>query len=177
MKRAIGVWQLIVIVLASTMIPVNAQSNQPAPPKQSLNQWRTYSNVRYRYSVRYPSSLVPQGEADNGDGQKFLSRNAKTQLLVYGSNNVLDETIASRFAQNRRAGASKTSDTVVTFARLKDNWYVVSGYKAETIFYQKCYLVKDHFVTFEISYPKTERAIWDKITSRISRDFQPELQR
>lgn len=172
MKRAIGVWQLVIIVLASTMIPVNAQSNQPARPKQSLTPWRTYSNVRYRYSMRYPSSLVPQGEADNGDGQKFLSRNAKTQLLVYGSNNVLDETIASRFAQNRKT----IPDTVVTFARQKENWYVVSGYKAEKIFYQKCYLVKDHFVTFEISYPKTEHTAWDKITSRISRDFQPKLQ-
>ncbi len=46
------------------------------------NQWlfaaeiyETYYNHRYDYSIDYPKDvLFPQGESDNGDGQKFLSK-------------------------------------------------------------------------------------------------------
>ena len=87
---------------------------------------------------------------------------------MYGSNNTLDETITSRFSKERRGGINGEPGTVVAYARQKDSWYVVSGYRRGKTFYRKCYLMNDYFVTFEITYPRTERAVWDKIVSRIS---------
>ena len=53
--------------------------------KQNNVKYETYHNERYGYSLEYPDFLIPQGEADNGDGQKFFSEDQKIQLLVYGA--------------------------------------------------------------------------------------------
>ena len=35
--------------------------------------YHTYHNPRFGYSIAYPKDILyPQGESDNGDGQKFL---------------------------------------------------------------------------------------------------------
>ena len=34
-----------------------------------------YYNERYGYGMEYPDILIPQGEADSGDGQAFVSGN------------------------------------------------------------------------------------------------------
>src|SRR5574341_695767 len=40
--------------------------------------YRTYHNARFNYSISYPFKvLIPQGEAVNGDGQKFLSQDGR----------------------------------------------------------------------------------------------------
>ena len=34
------------------------------------NNYKTYANARFKYSISYPADLlIPQGEAENGDGQ------------------------------------------------------------------------------------------------------------
>ncbi len=55
--------------------------------------YQTYHNLRFGYSIAYPKTILyPQGESDNGDGQKFLSKEADASLIVYGSYNALDQT-------------------------------------------------------------------------------------
>jgi hypothetical protein len=69
------------------------------------NNYRTYHNARFDYSISYPANiLVPQGEAENGDGQKFLSGNGRAEMLVYGSHNSLDQSL-------RQVYESETSRT------------------------------------------------------------------
>lgn len=69
-----------VLVLLSTSVLTDGQRVE--------NEYRTYHNIRFGYSISYPAdSLIPQGEAENGDGQKFLSRDGRTEMLVYGSHN------------------------------------------------------------------------------------------
>src|SRR5215468_1936487 len=67
---------------------------QPAAP----HTWKTYTNVRFQYAICYPDELLaPQGEADNSDGQKYLA-NDGGELIVFGSNNALNESLKNRFA-------------------------------------------------------------------------------
>ncbi len=64
------------------------------------HQYRTYRNVRFDYSISYPADLLsPQGESVNEDGQRFVSRDGRTELLVYGSHNSLDQTLREVFEQ------------------------------------------------------------------------------
>jgi hypothetical protein len=165
---------MILLTACGVPLPVGAQqSKSPAVPRQNTVSWQTYTNARFGYTVRYPASLLkPQGESDNGDGQKFLSRDGKTRLLVYGSHNVLGETIASRFAEDRR-GEKNNAGRKVTYARQKNDWYVVSGVQDGKNFYRKCYLRGGDFVTWEITYPVTERAVWDRLTARVGAEFAP----
>jgi hypothetical protein len=70
--------------------------------------WKTYTNVRFQYHICYPADLmVPQGEPDNSDGQKFLAHGG-AELIVYGSNNALDESLEKTLADTgaRLAGPS-----------------------------------------------------------------------
>lgn len=126
--------------------------------------YRTYSNARYGFSIAYPAGLlVPQGESDNGDGQKFVSRNKSATLTAFGSNR-LERTLQDEFhaAQENRS---------VTYKVLKQDMFVVSGTENGKIFYQKTLLRGDVFKTFIIEYDEKERATFDSITTRIARSF------
>ena len=126
--------------------------------------YQTYSNARYGFSIAYPVGiLVPQGESDNGDGQKFVSKNGSATLLAFGSNR-LDRSIQDEFQ-------SAQQNRTVTYKVLKRDMFVVSGTENGKIFYQKTLLRGDAFKTFIIEYDEQERATFDPITARIARSF------
>jgi hypothetical protein len=127
--------------------------------------YRTYSNARYGFSIAYPAGiLIPQGESDNGDGQRFASRNGSASLVAFGENR-LDRSLADEFrsAQENRS---------VTYKVLRRDMFVVSGFGNGKIFYQKTLLRGGSFKTFVIEYDEGERATFDPITSRIAASFR-----
>jgi hypothetical protein len=151
---------------------------RPAPASgQALAQgtsdaisYKFYNNARYQYSIAYPAGiLIPQGEADNGDGQKFLSKDGKVVMLVYGQFNALNQTLKNAFSEALREG---TPGGAVTYKLLKNNWFVVSGTVSNRVFYQKTILVDDTFKTFRIEYPESQKDAFDKITGEIARSFK-----
>ncbi|MDQ3816635.1 MAG: hypothetical protein M3362_02955 [Acidobacteriota bacterium] len=127
--------------------------------------YRTYTNVRFQYSVSYPAGvLIPQGEADNSDGQIFRSRDRRAEMRVFGRYNVQNETLQSAFN-----AAQEGKD--VTYKVLKRNFYVVSGRQNGKIFYEKTLLKGDTFKTFMIEYDEADSAKYDPMTARIARSF------
>ena len=48
----------------------------------SQTKYNTYSNARFGYTISYPASLIPQGEADNGwpAPVKLLQAEGENQL-------------------------------------------------------------------------------------------------
>lgn len=126
--------------------------------------YKTYTNARYRYSISYPPGLLaPQGEADNGDGQAFRSKDGSAEMRVYGSQD-LGGGLAEAY---REAQAGKT----VTYKTMKGNWFVVSGRDGGKIFYRKTMMKDDVLKTFSIEYDESQRAVYDAITARIARSF------
>lgn len=144
-----------------------SEINRTIATTSFINQrvtYRTYTNARYGFSIAYPFGiLVPQGEPDNGDGQKFVSRDGSATLLAFGSHR-LDRSLQDEFqtAQENRA---------VTYKVLKRDMFVVSGTENGKIFYQKTLLRGDVFKTFIIEYDEYERNTFDAITTRIARSF------
>ena len=144
----------------------------PAPAQGTSDaiSYKTYGNSRFGYSIAYPAGiLIPQGEADNGDGQKFLSKDEKVVMLVYGQFNVLNQTLKNAFSEALREG---TPGGAVTYKLLKDNWFVVSGTVSNRVFYQKTMLVGNTFKTFRIEYPESQKAAFDRITVEIAKSFK-----
>lgn len=45
--------------------------------------WKRYSNTKYAYGVCYPPELVPQREADDGDGREFKSRDGQAVARAF----------------------------------------------------------------------------------------------
>ena len=126
--------------------------------------YRTYSNARYGYSIAYPVGLlIPQGESENGDGQKFISKDGGTTLTAFGSNR-LNRSLQDEFQ-------SAQENRTVTYKVLKRDMFVVSGTENGKIFYQKTLLRGDVFKTFIIEYDERVRTTFDSITTRIARSF------
>lgn len=142
---------------------INRTSDTPSFITQRVT-YRTYSNARYGFSIAYPVGLlIPQGEPDNGDGQKFVSRDGRASLTAFGSHR-LDRSLQDEFqsAQENRS---------VTYKVLKRNMFVVSGTENGKIFYRKTLLRGDVFKTFIIEYDEQERARFDAITTRVASSF------
>ena len=128
----------------------------------------TYVNPRFAYAVTYPRGvLLPQGEAENGDGQRFVSPDGRAVLAVWGSHNALNQTLLSHHQDAVRDFGGR-----VTYQALRPDWYVFSGIRQGRIFYQKTLFRDDIFKTFTFTYDATQRHLYDRIAAAISKSFQ-----
>lgn len=144
------------------------------PGEVTPGQERVYGNVRFGYSVKYPSDMLfPQGEADNGDGQRFISKDSKAKLTVYGANNIDSTTLDAELDLESRGRMENDSKRVVAYKRLKDNWFVISGFQEGNVFYLKRFLVDNYLITFNFIYPETEKEKWDSVLTNMVEDFNP----
>lgn len=129
--------------------------------------YQTYYNARFGYSIVYPSSLlVPQREADNGDGRKFLSRDGRVKLTVYGVNNALNRTHAQEYA--RAQDAWNTDGAKITLSKLTPQHFALSGFIDNNIFYEKTVFRGDTFCTMIWEYPKELR---QRVDTPLNRSF------
>ena len=135
--------------------------------------YHTYGNARFGYVINYPMDiLIPQGEADNGDGQKFISKGKDVIALVYGSNNALDETLKGKYQDAIRGSDSEIRHRVVKYKIIKQNWFVVSGEEGENIFYLKTIYNNNAFITFHVTYPKSKKHTFNSIVAAMSKSFK-----
>ena len=133
----------------------------------------TYYNSRFEYSIKYPVKvLVPQEEAENGDGRVFLAK-AGAEMRVWGQYNALMETLKSAYEND-----IDDYGRGVTYKILQSNGYVISGTKGNKVYYQKTILNGDDgdggavFATFTIEYKKAEKAKYDGIVTKIAASFK-----
>ncbi|HSH37926.1 MAG TPA: hypothetical protein VK993_04000 [Chthoniobacterales bacterium] len=133
----------------------------------------TYTNVRFGYAVDYPADmLTPQGEPDNGDGQRFTSQTGDVELLAVGSYNALDKTLRERFAEEMEPEDDDAPKRTVTYKVLKKDWFVVSGTEGKRVFYTKVMLKEDTFKRMTFRYPAERDAELTPLTARIAKSFR-----
>jgi hypothetical protein len=149
--RRTAFYFILVSVLACAGIALGGPGDMRIQRCVDRHSWKTYTNVRFQYHICYPADLLlPQGESDNSDGQKFLAQDG-ANLSVWGSNNALDASVKDVLAdtESRLIGTSGK----VTYKMLKANWFVVSGQNEQTVFYSKVVYNShdDQFKTFELT--------------------------
>jgi hypothetical protein len=131
--------------------------------------WTTYANSRFAYSICYPKNLLdPQGESPNGDGQKFFAKDG-AQLLVYGSNNALNESINDVF--NRTASRLAGPSGKISYKAVKPAWFVLSGQHDSTIFYAKTLYGKDLVLSFELTYDSSQSSVYNPVAAKLASCF------
>jgi hypothetical protein len=134
-------------------------------PAADRHTWKVYTNVRFQYSICYPQDLlVPQGESENSDGQRFLGKDG-AKLVVFGRNNVLNEPLknAQEETGTRLVGASGK----VTYKAIKPGWFVVSGQKERSVFYAKTLYAHKQFKSFELTYDSRASAVYKPVITRL----------
>ena len=123
-----------------------------------------YVNARFGYAICIPDGLAGQGEADNGDGQRFVADDG-AELIVYGAHNALDETLAAR----REATLERLGPA--SYRAGGRDWFVVSGRAGERIYYVRTTLRRGVFTSFELTYPDAAAARWNAAAADLSRCF------
>ena len=135
------------------------------------SKYSTYNNARFGYSIQFPLDLLEmQGEADNGDGATFISKDGSAEMRVWGQNNALNRSVRDEYAE-----ALKRADTTFTYKSLLKNGFAVSGTSRDKIYYQKTLYRPGKggvFYTLTIEYPAAERAKFDAVVQRIVKSFK-----
>jgi hypothetical protein len=168
MSKRMG-WSLVtvcaVIVVAALIVHSaqrettnsSEQITSSAPP----NAFANYVNVRFAYSLCYPPQLLaPQGEAADGDGQKFVSGDGQAVAIAYGSNNALGQSLQQVFDQDTQGVTVNTKNVDV-------NTFTFSGTSSGLTVVEKT-LVQDQVVkTVNIKFPTAMMATYVPIAERM----------
>lgn len=82
-----------------------------------------YPNLRYGFVLSYPAGFVVDVPPENGDGRRF--RMGECEILAFGSNNVLNETLRSREREHKQDFSAASHRTG------GPNWVQMSGVKGD----------------------------------------------
>lgn len=143
---------------------------QQTSKKKERIFWNSYANARFLYSIDYPAGiLIPQREADNRDGRKFLSRDGHAQMITFGRYALDTDTLQKEYEDAIKGEGGQSR--IISLKKLKGNWFVVSGSENGKIFYRKTIFNGGAFKTFSIEYDESEKNFYDPITEHISKSF------
>ena len=158
---------LTCVVLAAALagyIVMNRKKSAPQGSSSSIS-YETYVNVRFAYSVCYaPSLFIPQGEAADGDGQKFLSRDGHATVFVYGSN-ATDQTLQQDLNQEAGYLTGGASPATIVQKSLGQNSFTISAQTPAQIIYEKTLLQDNEFKTIQIQYDKPQAPTYQAIVT------------
>ncbi len=157
----------------SPVAQAQAAETAPTPPpsskKQASVEMVSYTNGRFGFSVQRPKNFKPLRSPDNGGGQAFAGPGG-AELRVWGSYNSLDQTVEQAYSE---AKATRARSGEVTYAAQKDNWYVLSGFEGDGVFYEKFILADGQITGLEMTYPRSKKATYDPIVGRVAKSLTP----
>lgn len=153
--------------------PINSADSEKITPKygeiKETQSSAVYKNSRFGFIVRYPkNTLFPQGESDNGDGQVFVSGDGTFFLTVWGEINANNNSIKDMFEYESRGLVGQNKKMVVTYKRLKNNWFVVSGTEDSVGIYRRVHVNSNHIARIEMRWPNNHVDRWRSTIEKIS---------
>jgi hypothetical protein len=130
--------------------------------------WMTYVNDRFGMKIDYLARVfAPENPPDNGDGRTFTSKDARVE--IYASQNVDRDTPASFRARMEETEGYED----VTYSPSGDTWLVVSGFRGETIYYEKYVFRGGLIFAFGVDFPKKRKPFYSPIVERMENSFRP----
>lgn len=144
-----------------------AGQDEPAVDTKPQYTYNTYSNARFGFSVKYPSSFSGGVEPTNGDGTTYTDGNC-TITVYAGHMNVIEdnETIETYYQRDLEAiGGSASYHTV------NGNSYVISYFEGDTIVYRKGIAQDGIISTLIIEYPASLSSQYESIVNDVSESF------
>ena len=142
--------------------------------QQSNVKYETYHNDRYDYTVEYPDFLIPQGEADSGDGQKFLSGDQKIQMLVYYAFKDDFNTDGEPLPVDKAYEEDLNFITGVISKKLEDNHYIIK-YKVDNVLHTNYTVFDDRYFTIRFEYPEEENDRMERVIEHVINSFKVEV--
>jgi hypothetical protein len=141
--------------------------------RQDLKYTR-YVDAKTGTAITYPGSVFSKSDESTDQFTKFISSDGLATFYLSSRYNHHNETIPDLSATAEEALAEEKA--LITYRRAKQDWFVLSGFANNTIFYRKTVLSNDGAVidTFQINFPKSQKPFYYNIVERMSWSFKPQ---
>ncbi len=149
--------------------PVHAKTYTEMPE----DGWTTYKSDDFGYALYYPSAYFqPDAIAAGGEPKTFVSPDKKAKLVVSGVDNDDGFTLASY--RSTLLGDFGGYDAL-DYSPKGQSWFVLSGYRGETIYYQKVmFSCGNRMINiFSVTFPIGEKAVYERLIEVMEDKFRP----
>jgi len=157
---------LIAGILAGTVMLPAAQSLA-----QDSGGLATYRNERHGFSLSYPAAQFIALPSATEDGRQFVSKDGSARLLVGTLPNFDNKNLRDyrTFVLNESYPGAK-----VDYAPVRDSWFVVSGVRNGTAFYQRVNFVCGgrSINSWAVLFPEAQKAVYEPIIDQVHRDYR-----
>ncbi len=135
-----------------------------------------YKNARFGFTMTYPSTFVldPDSIPEGGDSARFWTPDHRATAVVTGIRNGLGQSLTDLLDEATK-DVTENSHGVITYTRTRDNWFVISGFIGERIFYRRSFLSDRSRVigNLWIEFPRNMRPCFEDAVSMMSLSFRP----
>ncbi|MEO1217367.1 MAG: hypothetical protein AAFY45_27820 [Bacteroidota bacterium] len=138
---------------------------------QAQERYKTYQNVRFEFCLDVPYQIFEaQRPPENGDGLRFLSRYGESLLITHGGHS-LGKSLKQEMEFELETGDFRDRKREITYERIAEDFFILSGYVGEKIFYQRTHLENKIFKSLYLEYPKAEKERFNEIISHMVKNF------
>ncbi len=150
--RILAIWPLVVTILTLSPIPAMAQQN-----------WQRYVVAETGASVDVPRHIFSEeaGKPETGYGGLFQTSDRRANLTVQSLRNDANDTPSAFLAK-------KNPPPGIVYRRVTGNFFVVSSFRNDLIWYNRCNFAGRSITCVLINYPAAEKKRWDAAVTRIS---------
>jgi hypothetical protein len=135
-----------------------------------------YKNARFGFTMTYPPSFMldPDSIPEGGDSARFWTADRRATAVVTGIRNGLGQSLTDLLDEASK-DVTENSHGTITYTRARDNWFVISGFIGERIFYRRSFLSDRSRVigSLWIEFPRTMRPCFEDAVSMMSLSFRP----
>jgi hypothetical protein len=131
----------------------------------------TYRNDRHGYSLTYPTAQFLALPVATEDGRQFVSKDGNARLLVGTLPNFDSKSLSNyrTFVLNESYPGAQ-----VTYAPVRDTWFVLSGTRNGMAFYQRVNFTCGGRAinTWAMVFPAGEKATYEPIIEQVHRTYR-----
>lgn len=142
-----------------------------ASPALAADDWTSYSNPRFGYSVAVPPRFTLGQESDNGDGATFQSDDGRSELSVYGAMAENGEFFGEA---RKRIDWDKAAGWTITYDKVTGGWVSYSGARATDVLYVRgIALCGGNAAYFQLRYPRDALKTFNSVIGRMVKSLRP----
>ena len=131
----------------------------------------TYKNERHGYAFSYPADRFLALPVAGEDGRQFVAKDGKARMLV-GTLANFDGKSLRAYREFLLKEAYPGAD--VTYAPVRDTWFVLSGTRNDVVFYQRVNFVCGgrSINSWMVQFPAAEKPTYAPIIDQIHKAYR-----
>jgi hypothetical protein len=175
-RRLLAASAAVAIGITPVVLPTLPSAAEPSSGAYIAErdlEYTTYVDPRFGAAITYPSSVFVIDKGNHDQFTKFISMDGLANFYLINMHSDPGWIIEDLAAEAEAAFAQENA--LITYRRMKNDWFVLSGFISDNIFYRKTIVSNDGKVTstFQINFPKEQKPFYYDIVERMSWSFKP----